>query len=241
MADIPINFPSYAIQYSEPAKESRKQLPPEVMLALYDVIDELAENPDAFPSCTSPISRDGRTHVYTQEKPPLQITYEVDKEAHLLYLLHFVAPQVPVPKKVFISYSHKDVAWLEKLKMFLHPLEDQRLVKIWDDTNIPPGSQWLEEIQLSLERAQVGVLLITENFLTSEFIVQKEFPVLLKKAKNRGCLIFWVAVGPSTVNDSELSQFQAANDPEHPLDSLDEPEQNRILQSIYDQMKKAVQ
>ena len=240
MADIPINFPSYAIQWSDTAKETRKELPPEAMLALFDVIDKLAENPDAFPNWTRAISRDGRTRVYTHPKPALQITYEVDEKEHLLYLLHFVAPKVQVTRPVFISYSHKDAAWLGKLKMFLQPLEDQGLLRIWDDTNIRPGSQWLEEIKLSLESAQVGVLLITQNFLTSEFIGQKEFPVLLEKAKNRGCLIFWIAVSTSTVYDSELSRFQAANDPKQPLDTLTEPEQNRVLTRIYDRMKEVV-
>ena len=241
MADIPINFPSYAIQYSDTAKETRKELPPEAMLALFDVIDKLAENPDTFPNWTRAISRDGRTRVYTHPKPALQITYEVDEKDRLLYLLHFVAPKVQVTKPVFISYSHKDTAWLGKVKMFLRPLEDQGFLRIWDDTNIRPGSQWLDEIKLSLESAQVGVLLITQNFLTSEFIVQKEFPVLLEKAKNRGCLIFWIAVSTSTWDDSELSRFQAANDPNQPLDTLTEPEQNRILKSIYSRMKEAIQ
>ena len=92
MADIPINFSSYAIQYSDTAKESRKELPPEAMLALFDVIDKLAENPDAFPNWTRAISRDGRIRVYTHPKPALQITYEVDEKERLLYLLHFAVP-----------------------------------------------------------------------------------------------------------------------------------------------------
>jgi hypothetical protein len=241
MDDTPVNFSSYAIQYSDTAKETRKELPPDAMLALFDVIDKLAENPDAFPNWTRPISRDGRTRVYTHPKPALQITYEVDEKQHLLYLLHFVAPKVPATKPVFISYSHKDVEWLGKVKMFLRPLEDRGLLRIWDDTNLRPGSQWLDEIKFSLESAQVGVLLITQNFLTSEFISQKEFPVLLEKAKDRGCLIFWIAVSTSTWDDSELSRFQAANDPNHPLDTLTEPEQNRVLTSIYSRMKEAVQ
>ena len=241
MTDTPISFPSYAIQYSDTAKETRKELPPEAMLALFEIIDKLAENPDAFPNWTRPISRDGRTRVYTHPKPALQITYEVDEKEHLLYLLHFVAPKVPVTKAVFISYSHKDAAWLEKLKLFLRPLEDQGLLRVWDDTNIHAGSEWLEEIKLSLESAQVGVLLITQNFLTSDFILTKEFPVLLDKAKSRGCLIFWIAVSTSTVKDSDLSRYQAANDPTQPLDTLTEPEQNRVLTSIYNQMKEAVQ
>jgi hypothetical protein len=238
---MPTNFPSYAIQYSDTAKESRKELPPEAVLALFDVIDKLAENPDAFPSWTKPISRDGRTRLYTHPNPALQITYEVDEKEHLLYLLHFVAPKVQVTKSVFISYSHKDAAWLAKVKMFLKPLEDQGLLQIWDDTNISPGSEWLEEIKRSLESAQVAVFLITQNFLSSEFISQKEFPMLLDKANNRGCLIFWIAVSSSTVGDSELSRFQAANDPNKPLDTLPEPAQNTVLTDIYNRMKKAIQ
>ena len=78
---------------------------------------------------------------------------------------------------------------------------------------------------MPIESARVAVFLTTQNFLTSEFIRQKEFPVLLEKAKNRGCLIFWVAVSASTVDDMELAQFQAANDPKQPLDSLPESEQ----------------
>jgi hypothetical protein len=241
MADTPSNFRPYAIKFSDTATKTRKELPQEAALAMYDVIDKLAENPDAFPAWTDPISRDGRTRVYKHPKPALQITYEVDEKARLLYLLHFVAPQVQVIKPVFISYSHKDKNWLGKLKMFLQPLEDQGLLRIWDDTNIRPGSEWLEEIELSLESARIAVLLITQNFLTSEFIVQKEFPVLLEKAKNRGCLIFWIAVSASTVDDSELRRFQAANDPKHPLDTLDEPQLNTVLTSIYKRMKEAVQ
>jgi hypothetical protein len=145
------------------------------------------------------------------------------------------------PRKGLLDPQQRVVAtWLGKLKMFLQPLEDQGLLRIWDDTDIRPGSEWLEEIKLSLESARVAVLLITQNFLTSEFIGQKELPVLLGKAENRGCLIFWIAVSASTVDDSELSRFQAANDPKQPLDTLTEPEQNRVLKSIYERMKEAI-
>ena len=233
-------FAAYAIQYSETAKKSRKELPADMIVALLDVIDQLAENPNAFPSWTQPISRDGRIRVYTHPSPAVQITYEVDDAQRLLYLLHFVAAKVQVVKPVFISYSHKDGPWLEKLKMFLRPMEDQGFLRIWDDTNIQPGSQWLEEIRASLKSARIAVFLITQNFLNSEFIREKEFPVLLDKAKNRGCIIYWIAVSSSTVGDSQLARFQAANDPAQPLDTLPEAEQNRILMKIYDRMKEAV-
>ena len=231
----------YAIQQSDAARKTRKELPREVLLALFDVLDQLAANPDAFPGRTQPISRDGRIRVYTHPSPALQITFEVVEESRVLYLLHFVAPQVQVAKPVFISYSHHDAAWLAKLKMFLRPLEDQGMLHVWDDTEIRPGAVWMDEIRQSLSSARVAVFLITQNFLNSDFIREKELPQLLASARDRGCTVFWIAVSASTVDDSEIARFQAANDPSRPLDTLSEPDQNRVLKQIYDNMKKAVQ
>ena len=99
----------------------------------------------------------------------------------------------------------------------------------------------MDEIRRSLDSARVAVFLITQNFLNSEFITEKELPVLLQRAQDRGCQVFWIAVSTSTVDDSEIARFQAANDPAHPLDTLPEPDQNRVLKQIYDRMKQAVQ
>ncbi len=238
---MPTEFVSYAVQQSDAAKKSRKELPRETLLVLFDVLDKLAENPDAFPARTLPISRDGRIRVYTHPSPALQITFEVLEDTRVLYLLHFVAPQVQVTRPVFVSYSHKDAEWLAKLRMFIRPLEDQGMLRVWDDTDIKPGAVWMDEIRQSLDSARVAVFLITQNFLNSEFIRDKELPVLLKNAQDRGCLIFWIAVSTSTVDDSAIARFQAANDPSKPLDSLSEPDQNRVLKQIYDRMKQAVQ
>ncbi len=231
----------YAIQQSDAARKSRKELPSQTLNLLFDVLDTLAEDPNAFPGRMQTISRDGRIRVYTHPSPALQITFELDEQARVLYLLHFVAPQVQVTKPVFISYSHKDVEWLTKLKMFLQPLEDQGLLHVWDDSDIKPGALWMDEIRQSLASARVAVFLITQNFLSSEFIREKELPVLLKSAQDRGCTVFWIAISASTVDDSEIAQYQAANDPKAPLDSLSPAEQNRVLSEIYKRMKQAVQ
>jgi hypothetical protein len=230
----------YAIQYSENGRASRKELPPEAISALFDVLDALAANPDAFPGRVRAISRDGSSRLYSHPSPPLQVTYEVDTSRRVLYLQHFVAPKVQVTKPVFISYSHKDAQWLEKLKKFLRPLEDKELIRVWDDTEIRPGSDWLGDVGKALESARVAVFLVTQNFLDSPFIRDKELPALLEAANNRGCLIFWIAVSSTTFEDSQLAKFQGAIPPNAPLDLMSEPEQNKVFTDIYRKMKAAV-
>jgi TIR domain len=240
MPEQAVGTEPYAIQYSESGRASRKELPPESMSALFDVLDALAANPDAFPGRVRAISRDGSIRLYSHPSPSLQVTYEVDTSRRVLYLQHFVAPKVQITKPVFISYSHKDEKWLEKLKQFLRPLEDQELMRVWDDTEIRPGSDWLGEIRKALESARVAVFLLTQNFLDSPFIREKELPVLIEAAKNRGCLIFWIAVSSTTFEDSPLAKFQGAIPPNAPLDLMSEPEQSKVLTEIYRKMKAAV-
>ena len=230
----------YAIQYSEAGKASRRELPPEAMAALLDIQDVLAADPDAFPGRTRVISRDGAVRVYSHPTPALQVTYEIDTARRVLYLLHFVAPKVSVTRPVFISYSHKDAKWLEKLKLFLKPLEDQDLIRLWDDTEIQAGERWLDEIQRALASARVAVFLVTQDLLNSPFIRDRELPALLEAANNRGCLIFWIAVSSTTFEDSPLAKFQGAIPPNRPLDLLPEPEQNELFTTIYRKMKAAV-
>ena len=228
----------YAIQFSEPARASKKDLPPDAALALLDVVVALAADPNAFPNRTQALSRDGKIRVYYHPSPPLQVTFEVDESRHVLYLEHFVAPRVPITKPIFISYSHKDAKWLEKLKQFLLPLEQQGFISVWDDTEIRPGAAWLDEIRDAIGLARVAVFLVSQDFVNSPFINEKELPALIEAATGRGCLIFWIAVSSSTFEATPLAKYQAASST--PLDLMSEAEQNKVLADISRKLKAAI-
>lgn len=240
MTDQTATIDSYAIQYSDIGKESRQELPYEILPILFEVLDTLSSNPNGYPNRTRVISRDGNIRLYSHPSPALQITFELDASRKVLYLLHFVAPKVQATKPVFISYSHKDTQWLEKLRQFLQPLEDDQLIRVWDDTEIQPGADWLNEIRTALKSARVAVFLVTQNFMTSDFIRNKELPILLEAAQGRGCLIFWIAVSSTTFEESPLARIQGANSPHKPLDLMTEGEQNSVLVEITKKMRSAV-
>lgn len=86
-----------------------------------------------------------------------------------------------IQSRVFISYSHKDKEWLQRLQAQLGVLRQEGLVAPWSDENLEPGDDWPHEIRAALDGSDIAVLLISANFLSSKFIMEKEMPVLLER------------------------------------------------------------
>lgn len=134
-------------------------------------------------------------------------------------------PDTARAKKVFVSYSHRDSDWLEELRITLRPdVRDGNLI-LWDDTMIAKGSEWRKVLASHIDSAAAAVLLVSRYFFASDFIAQDELPPLLDAARHKGLQIFWIAVSASQFGRSKLSQYQCANDPSRPLDSLSHPDQ----------------
>lgn len=88
---------------------------------------------------------------------------------------------------VFISYSHKDEAEKDKLVSHLGVLQQD--VIFWSDDILDAGVEWESGITRAMSQATVAILLISADFLTSEFILQKEVKLLLERSKNEGLYV----------------------------------------------------
>jgi hypothetical protein len=111
--------------------------------------------------------------------------------------------------KLFISYSHRDDEWLERLKLHLALLERSRIVHIWSDTRIRIGEQWEAEIENALTESRVAVLMISPAFLGSDYIWDKEMPHILRHHL-AGMLVFPLITKPCAWRiATELAEFQA--------------------------------
>ena len=129
-------------------------------------------------------------------------------------------PLIMSRSRVFISYSHVDRRFLDRLHVFLRPLERKGLVDWWDDTRLKAGSNWREEIRQAVASAKVAVLLISADFFASEFIQTNELPPLLEAARQDDAVLLSVILQPVNLGDSPLAEFQAINDPQRPLGKL---------------------
>lgn len=136
-------------------------------------------------------------------------------------------------KSIFISYSHKDTQYLERLNVHLKPLQRKGLIKVWSDQQLQLGDKFTSIIQTELENAAIAILLVSADFLASDFIINNELPPLLKAAENKGTKIIPVIVKPCRFQREEsISQFQASNDPINPLCKLQEWEQESVFEKV---------
>jgi len=73
------------------------------------------------------------------------------------------------PVEVFYSYAHKDEAFRNELVTHLSLLHRQGLITAWHDRHILPGTDWSQAIDEHLEHASVILLLISADFLASDY------------------------------------------------------------------------
>jgi TIR domain len=82
---------------------------------------------------------------------------------------------------IFISYSHKDEKWKDLILDHLGIAQKQELYDLWDDRLIEGGEDWFDAITRAIDAGCVGILLISANSLTSNFILKEEVPRLIEK------------------------------------------------------------
>lgn len=130
---------------------------------------------------------------------------------------------------VFISYSHHDQAWVDRLVRHLRVLEHEGALKVWvDDHRVNAGESWRKEIERAIETASVVVLVLSADFLSSEFIVKEEIPHLLEKRSRGEAILMPIIFRPCSWQDvSWLRPLQV-----WPKNSVPLSEQDRVDETL---------
>lgn len=148
-------------------------------------------------------------------------------------------------KKIFISYSHQDSEWLKRVKKHIKVLSlynSDSDFDLWDDERITGGKYWKEEIKKALNESTAAILLISTDFLGSDFIKNDELQPLLEKAEKEGTLILPLILSPCRfLRINSLNKFQAINNPETQLlTQLSTHEQDVILEKLTDEVERYI-
>lgn len=130
---------------------------------------------------------------------------------------------------IFVSYSHKDRRWADRLLTHLKPLERHLAIDIWDDSRIAPGTRWRGEIEAALNNSIAAILLVSADFLASDFVMNEEVPTILRIAETRGITVLPLLIAPCLFSQSALQCFQSVNSPEYPLSKLKPHSRDEVL------------
>lgn len=144
--------------------------------------------------------------------------------------------------KIFISYSHANDSYFNRLMTHLKGL---KILKdgfdVWSDKEIHAGQQWKSEISKALSESNIAILLVSPDFLASDFIENNELPPILQKAAVDNTTILCLLVEPCLFSDSKLAEFQAINKPERTLSDMPTPaEQDRTYLALMNEIKRIV-
>ena len=96
--------------------------------------------------------------------------------------------------RLFISYSHKDERLREELETHLKLLQRQGLIDTWQDRRIEAGDDWKRQIDDNLERADIILLLVSADFIASDYCYEKEMGRALERHHNREARVIPVIV-----------------------------------------------
>jgi hypothetical protein len=98
--------------------------------------------------------------------------------------------------RIFISYSHRDEFWRARLMNHLSVLEMEGLLHVWADNRIAIGDNWQTRINEAMTDSRAAVLLVTADFLASDFILKREIPELVQQHERQGMQILPVITRP---------------------------------------------
>lgn len=110
--------------------------------------------------------------------------------------------------RVFYSYSHKDAELRERLGTYLAPLAQRKKIIEWHDREIEPGANWETEISSQLDSDHLILLLVSADFLASEYCFGVEVEKALTRLKHGEVKVVPVLIKPCLWKESRFSELQ---------------------------------
>ena len=113
------------------------------------------------------------------------------------------------PLKLFVSYSHVDEPLKVELVKHLTPLKHLELIDVWHDRKIPAGGDWDHMISSNLRSADVILLLISIDFINSEYCYDIELEAAIERHENKSAVIIPIILRNCMWQHAPFSKIQA--------------------------------
>ncbi len=209
-------------------------------------IREQLEEISAGYSYTTEVSADGVTFV-----PLADLERRAERGVHWfehdgvsLQLGHFAQflPNRTFPmKKLFLSYSSRDRAFVDQLRAHLRVLERNNLISTWYDREIAPGMEWDRKIKRQLAESDVVVLMLSPDFLNSDYIWDVELEKALEMHEAKRATIVPVLLRSCLWADTPIARIQNANIVPKKAEPIDlAPNRDQAWHAVVEGIKRAI-
>lgn len=147
-------------------------------------------------------------------------------------------PPPPRRTSVFVSYAHADEKLRKELGKHLCVLEQQGLIATWHDRMIGAGTEWAGTIDAHLEQSRVILLLISADFMGSQYCYDIEMARALERHEKREALVIPVILRPVVLKGSPFAKLQALPKDGRPL--MDWPSVDAACVDVVEGVRDAI-
>lgn len=126
--------------------------------------------------------------------------------------------------KLFFSYAHEDEELRNRLAVHLSVLQKTGIIKGWSDREILPGEEWGGKIDTNLKDADIILLLISSDFIASEYCYETEMEEALKRHREGTAIVVPVILRPVDFAGTQFAELQALPRNAKPVTEWDDPD-----------------
>ena len=127
--------------------------------------------------------------------------------------------------EVFFSYSHKDEDLRDELATHLAMLKNQGLIKAWHDREISAGTEWADAIDENLNSADVILLLVSANFLASQYCYDIEMKRAMERHEAGETRVIPIILKPVDWSGATFGKLQALPKNAKPITTWSNPDE----------------
>lgn len=111
-------------------------------------------------------------------------------------------------RKAFFSYSKYDKAYLDEFKKHLQPLRRAKVLEFWDDSMILPGEEWNDSIKAALTQSDIIFLLLSADFLNTEYIWEKELSEAMHRFEKGLAIVIPIKIRACVWSNTPFANLQ---------------------------------
>src|SRR5712692_5360326 len=115
---------------------------------------------------------------------------------------------MPTTIEILCCYAREDQDLMKNLRKHLMPLQRRGLITIWSDTDIDAGDAWEEEIKKHLDTAHIILLLISPDFMASDYCYSTEMERALQRNEQKEARVIPIILRPTAWKGAPFDKLQ---------------------------------